>query len=411
MDRLKWNEGVLAAAQNTGEPHLTSIRELSSSRVPHTNQTNSPPLGKHLPVLDGIRGLAILLVMLHHQTVIDPQSTGEKVFVRIFESGWIGVDLFFVLSGFLITGILYDSVETKRYFRNFYGRRILRIFPLYYLIVFFSLVVLPHFDHPKAANFGRIGGSELWYWLFLSNFSIAWHQSFRHAILDISWSLAIEEQFYLLWPLLVLWLSRLALMRLSVLLVVLSLAVRVAMAIADVGPLAIYVSTYCRLDGLATGAFIALLMRGETSRGSLRRITVAIGVPTGLIVVLLCCWKNNNQWLGFGMHTFGFSLLALAFGSLLMRTLLAPPGSFLCLLFSNRLLQSMGKYSYALYLFHVPIRAVFRDALFRPQLRFGSQIPEQLLFYCIASAVSLFVAWICWHVYEKQFQKMRRFFV
>src|SRR5437870_557283 len=158
--------------------------------------------------LDGLRGIAILMVMLYHQTVM-VGSTGIDRFVGFWTlSGWIGVDLFFVLSGFLITGILSDSKGATGYFRNFYARRVLRIFPLYYGVVAFSLLILPYIPHWKLENLARIKGDELWYWTYLSNFSIAAHAAFRHGILDVSWSLSIEEQFYLMWPLLVLLLSR-----------------------------------------------------------------------------------------------------------------------------------------------------------------------------------------------------------
>ena len=112
-------------------------------------------------------------------------------------------------SGLLITGILVDSKGGAGYFWNFYAHRTLRIFPLYYAVVFLSLVVIPNLPpglvpSGKLANFGRIDGDELWYWLYLSNFSIARAGEWRHGILGISWSLAIEEQFYLEWPLVVL---------------------------------------------------------------------------------------------------------------------------------------------------------------------------------------------------------------
>ena len=98
-----------------------------------------------IPALDGLRGLAILLVLLHHFTVLIPQTMVERWFVRLttVESGIHGVDLFFVLSGFLITGILLDSKGKRGYYKNFYKRRVLRIFPLYYLVLFFSFCVLP----------------------------------------------------------------------------------------------------------------------------------------------------------------------------------------------------------------------------------------------------------------------------
>src|SRR5437868_4990567 len=99
---------------------------------------------RHLPALDGLRGLAILWVMLFHMAVVPAVGPAARVWKAVAAQGGLGVDIFFVLSGFLITGILLGSKERPNYFRNFYARRVLRIFPLYYAVVFFSLVVLPH---------------------------------------------------------------------------------------------------------------------------------------------------------------------------------------------------------------------------------------------------------------------------
>src|SRR3977135_639591 len=115
--------------------------------------------------------------------------------------------------------------------------------------------------HVQIESVARINGDELWYWTYLSNFSIGAHAAFRHGILDISWSLAIEEQFYLTWPILVLLLSRRRLVPLCGVLFVLALAWRSVLIVAGVDPIAVAVLTPGRLDALATGAFIALLVR------------------------------------------------------------------------------------------------------------------------------------------------------
>src|SRR5438552_6539803 len=134
--------------------------------------------------LDGLRGIAILLVMMHHQTV-QIGSTAVDRFAGFWTTGgWIGVDLFFVLSGFLITGILYDAKGKSHYFRNFYARRVLRIFPLYYAVLIVCVGLLPWIPHPKAAAFGRIAGDQGWYFIYLQNYVMAWRGTFRHGILD-----------------------------------------------------------------------------------------------------------------------------------------------------------------------------------------------------------------------------------
>src|SRR5271169_870729 len=122
---------------------------------------------KHVPELDGIRGIAILVVLVSHfgSTATGDSARLGKFLNEAFGLGWAGVDLFFVLSGFLITGILLDSKGSGRYFSNFYARRTLRIFPLYFLYVF----VFFHVAMPVGRLLGHGGyvdtSGEIWYWL------------------------------------------------------------------------------------------------------------------------------------------------------------------------------------------------------------------------------------------------------
>ena len=178
----------------------------------------SETLRGHLPVLDGIRGMAIVLVLFHHCTDMAVVTGVDKAATLFLHWGGFGVDLFFVLSGFLITGILADTRGHRSFFKSFYARRVLRIFPLYYAICLFSFVVLPNLGpllagavgegtaqtiQTKLDRFGTVGADQWYYWTYLSNFVAAKVNAWRHGILDVSWSLAIEEQFYLVWPLLV----------------------------------------------------------------------------------------------------------------------------------------------------------------------------------------------------------------
>lgn len=191
------------------------------SSSPPQPATHTPALAGasgHNPVLDGIRGMAILMVMWHHNTVLGHANPIDSWYHAISGLGAFGVDLFFVLSGFLITGILYDSKVRGpqtfgSYFGNFYARRTLRIFPLYYAVVIFSLLILPHVGdalkhvtspasadliQTKLDRFAQVKDYDLYFWLYLSNFPIAITAKWLHGILGVSWSLAIEEQFYLI---------------------------------------------------------------------------------------------------------------------------------------------------------------------------------------------------------------------
>src|SRR5687768_17069225 len=203
-----------------------------------------------IPALDGLRGIAIILVMVHHFTYYRPTYGIDAWIGSVVFFFWTGVDLFFVLSGFLITGILLDTRGNERYFTTFYARRTLRIFPLYYLVLFVAFVVLPKFPAVHLVLAGQADVPPQWpYWLYLTNFSIA-DGGWAHGWVDVAWSLAIEEQFYLLWPL-VIWLFP------PRLVVWLCTAIFVAevfarsFARASMAPsLPIFVVTWFRLDGL-----------------------------------------------------------------------------------------------------------------------------------------------------------------
>ncbi len=372
-------------------------------------------LGMHVPALDGVRGLAICLVLMLHQTiyhVTENSSLIDRLFMPIASMGWMGVDLFFVLSGFLITGILLDSKSHPRYFQSFYARRSLRIFPLYYAVVFFSFVVLPHLHLSKQAHFERTAGSEIWYWVYLSNFSIAWHGKYLHPVMDVSWSLAIEEQFYLLWPLVVFLFNRRALVRICLGLVVAALVVRIIMEIHGYGEVRINVVTPARMDSLAMGALVALLAR-DGGLGRWRRSATLVGLTSVLAFAAIAVAGGyadvRNPW----VRVAGYLFTSAAFSALIVHAAQAETNGWVRRFFENRVLRTFGKYSYALYLFHLPIRAAIRDRFFTPgrfPVILASYLPGQFIFYGVATAAALAAAWVSWQVYEKQFLKLKRFF-
>ncbi|MBX3389453.1 MAG: acyltransferase [Phycisphaeraceae bacterium] len=399
-----------------------------------------PNFRKHLPLLDGVRGAAILLVMIFHMSLLSSERGIDGVARTLFSSGWCGVDLFFVLSGFLITGILYDTREDAKYFKTFYIRRALRIFPLYYAVVFFSLIVLPaaaaHLPHAAQAKldrFGRIEGDEWMYWAYLSNFAIAKAGQFRHGILDISWSLAIEEQFYLVWPTVVFFFSRTVLIRICMGAIVFSLAFRCWLLYTGVNPIALHVLTPSRLDALAVGAFIALVVR---QAGGLERLAAAARVVIPVVGLLLIGDGVFRYWTHSGrigeeglfsanlpeIQAAGLTVLAVFFGAILVRAVaasqreIADPGarrSRLVRVFESRVLRSFGKYSYAMYLFHLPLRALVRDLILKQKqlpMIADSQLPAQLAFTVACIGITYAAAWLSWNLYEKHWLGLKRFF-
>jgi peptidoglycan/LPS O-acetylase OafA/YrhL len=369
---------------------------------------SEPDLESHLPSLDGLRGLAILGVMFYHMTVLTSRTPLDLFYRKITECGAYGVDLFFVLSGFLITGILYDSKKASHFFRNFYARRTVRIFPLYYAVVFFCLVILPHIPNSKSARFGSIAGDEIWYCTYLSNFIIAYRNQWRHGILDISWTLSIEEQFYLLWPLAVFLFSRRTLQYLCLALIAIAILTRTTMVLTHSSSLATILITPSKFDALGIGALIALTVR---QTGVLPWLKIArLTFPLALLSFILIFSLGRGNWDAPLMLCVGYTSLALTFGSFLLLSLPSPtPIPFL----TSPPLRTLGKYSYAMYLFHLPLRGLLRDRVYKPShflTLHGSQLPGQLLFYPLAILFTLAAAMLSWHLYEKHFLKLKRFF-
>jgi peptidoglycan/LPS O-acetylase OafA/YrhL len=365
---------------------------------------------RHVPALDGLRGIAILLVLLHHFTIMRPVAAIDRAFSNVAIVGWSGVDLFFVLSGYLITGILLDSRDSPRYFRSFYMRRTLRIFPIYYLVVFLSTVVLPWFPFWNRLLAGPGPLQQPWaYWLYLSNFAIAWRPGLHHGILDISWSLAIEEQFYLLWAPIV-WLvptRRLGLLLAGVI-VAAPLARIVALAF-DVHHIPVYVNTAFRADSLAFGGLIAWLARsGKLAPWSRVAPWTALA---GLAAIAAVAWADGEPWWWGGtMQRIGYSVMAMTAGSLLVAAVREPGHGWWPRALSAGWLRAFGRYSYCLYLIHLPFMRLARDLWFTPgdvPTLAGSQLPGQLLFYLAAGIPAFALAWCSWRFFEAPILRLK----
>jgi peptidoglycan/LPS O-acetylase OafA/YrhL len=370
----------------------------------------SQPWRGHLVPLDGLRGLAILLVLLlHFTTDMEPAVGTLAAGVRsVFQIGWIGVDLFFVLSGFLITGILADNMGGDRYFSAFYARRALRILPVYFLAVFAAFHLLPRlFDGFDTGG----AGTEAAFWLFLMNFVQLPDQLAR--TVGHFWSLAIEEQFYLMWPLVVFLSTPRQARRIALLTVILSPIARYVAMRAGVDGGSIYHFTPFRLDGLATGAFIALSMRDPAARVGLDRVSKIAGIGAAAVAVVLYGPVHIPDPLSFRLDfTIGFSSLCIGFGALLTRVVLAAPNARLSRVLSGRALVTLGTYSYAMYLVHVPLLRVVSKLAVPPQWPGSQRWPLLwvLGYTTVMGLLTLGVAMVSWHLVEKRFLALKQRF-
>ncbi|HEX4125638.1 MAG TPA: acyltransferase [Tepidisphaeraceae bacterium] len=397
------------------------------------NATEKPalplkPIGKsdrHVPALDGIRGLAIILVLLHH---IAPPGDEQlrwhgvsharfvcDLFCRVSRSGWTGVDLFFVLSGFLITGILADTGRGRRYFRNFYIRRALRVLPLYYGVLLVVLVILPRIFPVTAPDARYVIAHPLPLWTHAANLAMAirgqWYLG--GGLLDLThfWSLAIEEQFYLVWPAVVLLLPRKKAMGICVGLFLLSPATRLWLALRGAPDVTIYCFTFARLDSLAAGAFLALWMRGPSTLQTLVRPArfMLAGCIAGLFALAAASgnWTLDHQ--GVGPQTFTFTFVALFFAAMLILVVQAPHTAAASRFFAHPAMRFFGRYSYGIYVFNSLINAPFvawlpprRIALLTHSLELGA-----VIHVILEIALTIGVSMLSYHLYEKHFLRLK----
>jgi peptidoglycan/LPS O-acetylase OafA/YrhL len=381
-------------------------------------QANPPNLvytsGVHVPALDGIRGLAILLVMVHHFTIYGmgkPALFVDRAFYVVASAGWCGVDLFFVLSGFLITGILLDAKGSEHFFRNFYVRRILRIFPLYYGFLTFVFVILPYIM-PVGDNFRLLIDQQGWYWSYLVNLPIAFEGWPRFYVIGHFWSLAIEEQFYLFWPLVVFFCGRRQLLIMCLVCFAVSFGIRLGFALAGY-PLAGYVLTPARMDTLAVGAFLALIIRRPNGLRSLTQWMWPIGGAAAFILGVIFVQQRGLGDTDFTVQTIGYSMLAVMFGAMLVTAVTSSNESKLGKLFGHPLLVFFGRYSYGLYVFHHPVVLLMQANILGESglpVYFGSQLPSLMLYFIAATGISVSLALISWHGYEVHFLKLKALF-
>jgi peptidoglycan/LPS O-acetylase OafA/YrhL len=289
---------------------------------------------KHIPQLDVLRGIAVLMVMFYHAAVVGPSLH----FAPYVSMGYIGVDLFFVLSGFLITGILVRSKHQPHYFKNFFARRALRIWPVYYAVLLFTFVVLPILAPQLKHSIFALARPWQAYPFFIQNLLGNSQRAFD--TVRVTWSLAIEEQFYLAWPVIV-WLApRRSLKALAFGALIVSPFLRWAVMDGLISPINITTNTITRLDGLAFGALLALWI---PQAGSLLvKYTGLAGLLAVLPAAAFGGWLHPSHWAFY-------SAVAACFAAALCVAISLPSLSYLTVL------RQTGKISYCLYLVHVPV--------------------------------------------------------
>jgi peptidoglycan/LPS O-acetylase OafA/YrhL len=361
---------------------------------------------RHIPALDGVRGLAILLVIAFHARVVFG-NTSEIPYplYRVLGLGWSGVDLFFVLSGFLITGILLDSRDSPRYFSTFYARRALRIFPLYFCYVAAVLVVV-RFGWLMVAGADLWKGTNPWWYVtYLLNWKA--DHGYNDLFLGHLWSLAIEEQFYIVWPTVVWLVPRRRLAWVCLLVAIGGFAARIYLTAAGFDGEAIYRMTPSRMDALALGALVAVGVREFPSL--LDRWTPRILGFAALGFVAVFSVTASPVWFGLPMRIGGATLIAVVYACIIHRAATCSGGA-VAGFFSLPLLRSCGKYSYAMYVLHsMPyhLTAPAIHDLASRHLPLALVLAAKYLYIPALAAVAFGAAWVSWRVLERRFIRLK----
>lgn len=387
--------------------------------MPTTGSTaQHVPLQK-LPELDGVRGVAILLVIIFHFGFYVPKHINfANVFYVLFTgTGWIGVDLFFVLSGFLITRILLNTKHSVHYFKSFYLRRALRILPVYYLGVFLFFDCLLPLAHRTSLPLAGVpasnspGGLEqLWYWFHLSNWQSAWG---LYSLTPIGhfWSLAIEEQFYFVWPLVVLLCSEYYLAVVCIVLILVSAGLRclpLCQAIQVMHPEFIYRLTPFRIEPLLFGAILAIAEARRLLGESARRwgpLLFAIGC-IGIIGAILI--SGSPLYYSRSMSTFGLTAVAITCSSIVLFGIWNSGSALLgSRILRSPILTQCGKYSYAMYIFQTPFQYLLPLETFSRFVPYLDGFLASILSILVGIGLSYAAARCSWALIEQRFLRLK----
>jgi peptidoglycan/LPS O-acetylase OafA/YrhL len=340
--------------------------------------------------LDGMRGIAILSVMVFHFSCVfqNGASRLDHWVVSLASHGSRGVDLFFVLSGFLITRILIRSRDSENYLQSFYMRRVLRIFPVYFLYIFIVFAIMGRLNPAGFAN------TRLWpYLAYVSNWQKGTGLFDPH--LNHIWSLAVEEQFYIVWPLLVLLCPPRRLLGVSAGVCLLALGLRI-FATGHLAPQMMFRMTAFRADALAGGAIIAVIFESERRAELLKRFAI----PAAAFILLLLLALHRTSY----SQAVEFSGIVVGCAAAIFLAAQHNPAAL-----GHPLLATIGKYSYGMYVYHVLLGSLIWSWLKTTQ----SIIPMAVLrwsYFPIAGASVFAIAWLSYRYFELPFLRLKEKF-
>lgn len=345
---------------------------------------------RHISALDGLRALAIIAVIFHHCGAY--YLHGHSFLESFASTLWTGVDLFFALSGFLITGILLDSLHKPYFFKRFYWRRGLRIWPLYYTFLVAAWLVHRHV-------FSGIGFAP--FALYYRNFLGAdWTSD---VYIGQFWSLCVEEQFYLIWPLVIYFLPKRFRISFIILLMFIALGLRAYLSSRGTPIYLIFRLPFCHMDGLLGGAAVAVLTRQGIGEALIRKIcgSAALAGAIGMTIV----W-GRPQYLGFMLLPIALTCTSLLFGGI-VGFCAKSHGRVVSLVLGSSFLRAISTRSYAMYVFHlVPLYASV--ILLSRWKRIPVRLFPVLLLILGIGLVTYGLAWLSWRYFEEPILRLKK---
>lgn len=346
---------------------------------------------KYLPQLDGVRALAALMVMFFHFFQHVKASSGILALLKnlsIF--GQTGVSLFFVLSGFLITRILIKTKQNENYFLNFYARRSLRIFPLYYLFLIIFYFVVPIIEKTTIAPFNQ----QIWFWIYLQNFAKTFHWD-NYGPTHF-WSLAVEEHFYLFWPLIVYFFPVKKIKIWIVLLILISILVRIILVNLNFDP---FFFTFSRMGELTMGAQLAIMeLEGKLISANAKKFLIFCVI---MVVPTIGMWVAVSGTASDTMQVIKFLLIGFCCFGLIGMVLTIGQENFLNRIFRTGFLMFTGRISYGLYVYHPLVFALMEKHI----PRYNTAIDFVLNF-----GATYLVAALSFYLFEIKFLHFKKWF-
>ena len=346
---------------------------------------------KYFNELDGIRGIAaLMIVQFHFFLEIVPENHTMVLIKKISFLGSSGVSLFFVLSGFLISRILLNTKFSPNYFKNFYIRRGLRIFPLYYFFLLIFYFLIPFLEHSTIIPFYP----QIWFWVYLQNVSMTFNGTANGPF--HFWSLAVEEHFYLFWPFIIYYLNPKKIKIVIVCFIIIAFFTRIILASKGFN---FAYFTLSRMDELCLGALLAILevnqlLKPENARKFLI-LLVIIAITTGAV------WFFSTGLSISPLQQNRFIILSTCYFCFIGWIVSTKENHWIKKLLSHKILTYTGRISYGIYVFHPLCFALVGKFL---------NISEVAIYLVATLALTYIISSLSYYVFEARFLKLKKRF-